>query len=1316
MTVPGPRALTGGQAGLWFVQRIDPASPALNTGEVVALSGEVDDAALVTAIEDVVRGVDVYWLRFEATDDGGAEQTEAPDHSWRVTRLDLRAADEPRRAAEDWIASDMSVVADLTGGDRTRRAFGQAVMRVADDEVWWYSRAHHLLVDGYAMSLVVERVAGRYGEIVGGSPAPEDGLVGWRHVADLDDAYVASPGHEIDRAYWMSTVADRDPPRSLSELVALPAPTMIRRRRLVAPDGFDRFRERCAGAEVSWPDALLALVAVYVARLTGRSDVALGLPVMGRLDRPTLRAAATMMNVVPLWVEVDPAGTVAEVAMAVARSRRAMRRHQRYRSEQLRRDLRLLGGDRRLHGPQVNIMPFELRHRFGSVAGRLRNVANGPVEDLTINVARRDQAGGLDIDVDANPRCYAPWEVEAHRDRLGWLIEDAPLDVAVEDLELVPPDEQTLVLDRWNATQHPVPDVSLAELVETQAVATPDAVALIGPDGPTMSYGALMAASGALAERLVERGVRPGELVGVSVERSIELVVALIAIARCGAGFVPFDTEYPAARRAHMRRVATPRCMIVDQPSGGSPGLDEPIDEIVLEDWWAASATSRWSRPWSIPPGSPAYVIFTSGSTGAPKGVEIGQRAIVNRLLWMQDRYRLVSTDRVLQKTPAGFDVSVWEFFWPLIAGATMVVAAPGGQRDPAYLARAIVDHRVSTVHFVPSMLEAFLDDPASGATRGVLRRIICSGEVLPAELAGRAIERTGARLDNLYGPTEAAIDVTAWRVDPDRDRASVPIGRPVWNTALRILDRRGRLTPVGVPGELHLAGRQLARGYVGRADLTAERFIDDPFDASGGRLYRTGDLVRWRPDGAVEYLGRLDRQVKLRGQRIELGEIESVVAADAAVTAAVADVRAIGSGDQRLVAWVVPSTPGALDLDAVVRRAAGHLPAFMVPQHWVVIDELPVDVNGKLARSSLPDPVLDIATSPESVPRTPVEESVVCRFAEVLGLPAVGMDDDFFERGGHSLSATILVDRLRPILGDDLSVAEVFATPTPRRLLSRDRDVDSGFGPALAIRRRPGAPTVWCVHPAGGLAWCYAALGAALAPDVAVMGLQAPGWDGGELPATIDEMARRANQTLIAQRHGGDIHLLGWSVGGVIAHEMAVQLEESGVAVASVVLVDAYPSTSWRGRPEPTETDAWRALLYIGGIDPADAAGADGELTREAALDALGRERRALSTLSPERLDRMAEIVVNHGRAMHRHRERRYPGAVTHVAAAESTAAGFEPATWQGVVGGLTTRQSPGAHARQLSDEPLAALVDLLTSLTRAIRRHPDAPYREPG
>ncbi|WP_338270568.1 non-ribosomal peptide synthetase, partial [Corallococcus caeni] len=647
------------------------------------------------------------------------------------------------------------------------------------------------------------------------------------------------------------------------------------------------------------------------------------------------------------------------------------------------------------------------------------------------------------------------------------LLEAIVLDAGqqVSALPLMEEAERRQVLVDWNATATDFPrDATLHGLIEAQVERTPDAVALEF-EGRTLTYRKLDARANQLAHALIAQGVGPEVRVGLLLERSLELVVALLATLKAGGAYVPFDPAYPAQRLTWMLEDARPAVLLAQEHLLSRLPAHEARVLCLDTQWEALALQPRHAPPPRATADGLAYVIFTSGSTGRPKGAMNTHGPVVNRLRWMQSAYDLRPHDVVLQKTPFSFDVSVWEFFWPLMTGARLVVARPGGHQEPAYLARLISEAGVTTLHFVPSMLQVFLEEPGLEACTS-LRRVVCSGEALPVELAERCLRRLPwAGLHNLYGPTEAAVDVTFHQCLPGESRRSVPIGRPVANTQIRLLDSRMEPVPVGVPGELFIGGVQVGRGYLGRPELTAERFIPDAFsDTPGARLYRTGDVARWLPDGAIEYVGRADFQVKVRGLRIELGEIEASLEQHPGVQQAVVVAREDATGDKRLVAYVVPAS-ASLDIPTVREALRQRVPEYMVPSAFVALEALPLTPSGKLDRNALPAPEVSARDQASySPPSTPTEEVLATLWSGVLRADRIGREDDFFALGGHSLLATQLVSRIRSAFSVELPLRALFETPTLSRLALRvEEALQAAEGTALpppgAIARGDEAP-----------------------------------------------------------------------------------------------------------------------------------------------------------------------------------------------------------------------------------------------------------------
>ena len=637
---------------------------------------------------------------------------------------------------------------------------------------------------------------------------------------------------------------------------------------------------------------------------------------------------------------------------------------------------------------------------------------------------------------------------------LGSVIESP--DRPVGELPMLPDEERESLLRTWSGADVEYPQIPLHELVEAQARRTPDAVAVVSAD-ERLTYGELNVRANQLARHLQALGVERDSLVAISLERSLDLIVGLLGILKAGGAYLPLDPELPRERvefmltdsRATLLVSSEPMLGCLPQFEGRTICLDRDRSEIALRD------TSDLSVP--VDPDDLAYVIYTSGSTGRPKGVLNTHRGIVNRLLSMQDTYRLDESDRLMQKTQISFDVSVREVFWPLLHGASLVVAAPGEHGNPAYLADLIEREQISTLHFVPSMLQLFLEETDPERCRS-LRCVLSGGEALPADLVSRFFERFDCELHNLYGPTEAAVSVTTWRCEDGYESPIVPIGRPVPNTQISVLDSRLEPVPVGVWGELYIGGVQVARGYHDRPELTAERFLENPF--GGGRRYRTGDLGRWTPDGVLEFRGRIDDQVKVRGFRVELGEIEVILREHEAVAkSAVVAVGAAG-GLTDLAAYVVleqDRPDDGLCAPELLSFLKGKLPGYMVPSTIAVLDELPLMPNGKLDRSALPDPDRDLAEQEYAEPETESERVLAKLWCELLGTDRVGRNDNFFALGGHSLLAARLVSRVSRQLEVDVPLRAFLQEPTiaalGREIRTDRREHEPRLPPLVAHR-----------------------------------------------------------------------------------------------------------------------------------------------------------------------------------------------------------------------------------------------------------------------
>ncbi len=1267
--------LSEAQSGLWFAQKLDPTNPIFNTAHYLDLRGDLDVTAFQVAVDQAAAEAQSLSLRF---DERGGEvwQVIDPVLAPRLVVVDLTNHADPRAEAAVRRRLDHDAPADLANGPLA----ANILFLLGPDQAQWYLRAHHLTTDGFGMVLFATRVAELYSAALGGAAAGGP-LSPLRQVWDEDAAYLVSDKRAADAAYWRELMADAPDVVSLAPGRAVTAHRFHRTERRLPAALTERIRARAEAAGVSWPDLLTAVTAAYIQRFSGAGEAVVGAPYMGRLGSASARVPAMVMNVPPVRLAPNEEAPLDEALVQASKALTRLRRHGRYRAEQLRRDVGRLGGTRRLYGPLINVLPFDQPPRFRDLDVAVHVLSTGPVDDVSFTF-RGDAAPNLTLEVDANPDLYGAEDTAAHGERLAAFL-DGALDAAtLGDIPIATPAEAARELEAFNATARAVPDVTLTGLIETAMQANPDAPALSFGD-VTLTYAELDRRTAALAGALARRGVRPEALVAVALPRSLELVIALVAVLRAGGAYLPLDLDHPPARIATILQRAAPVAVLAQADIEGLFG--ERL--LAAADWPTQGEPARQN----LAPAHAAYVIYTSGSTGEPKGVLVEHRAIVNRLLWMQAQYGTGPHTRILQKTPATFDVSVWEFFLALIGGGELVVAPPGAHRDPSAIAALVRRRAITDLHFVPSMLAAFLSDPAAAGLS--VAHVFCSGEELPADLRDRFHRTMSAELHNLYGPTEAAVDVSYWPASQDDASRPVPIGWPVWNTRLVILDDRLRPVAPGMTGHLHLGGVQLARGYLGRPDLTAERFVPDPHHP-GERLYGTGDVARRRADGAVVFLGRNDHQVKVRGLRIELGEVEAAIAETGFVREAVVLAREDRPGEKRLVAYVVP-TP-TYDLAAFRARLAARLPDYMVPAAVVALEALPTTSNGKLDRKRLPAPVFEAGVDLE--PRTPSERALAEIFGEVLGLarPA-GADDDFFALGGDSLSAVNAMLAIRERFGRDPGLGALFDQPRVADLAAlmdaETLDFDSGLGPLIRlVEGDRDLPPLFLIHPAGGLSWGYRILARSLSPRRTVYGVQSPALDpSSPAPDSIDALAALYSDRIVAAAGKGPIHLAGWSVGGIIAQAIAVRLEKAGHRVGLMAMLDSYPAECWRAEPEPDPVDALRALLAIAGYDPQD----HPQLrSREAIVGFLQAGDSPLGGLPEAALDGVIRVVLDTNRLVREHHHRPFGGRTTHVRAGlDHKDRPLTPDLWRPYAAELDVVEVPFLHP-QLTGPAASALI----------------------
>ncbi|MER5506838.1 amino acid adenylation domain-containing protein [Streptomyces sp. NPDC002766] len=1013
-----------GQSGILFQAALaDGSFDVYHMQFVLHLSGQVDPERMRSAGQALLDRYPNLRSAFVAAAGGDPVQV-VPEHvalPWRHIVLTDRSEAERDAALDRFLAEDRADQLDPTRPPLIRLALITAGPRQAKLVI----TAHHALFDGWSSPSVITDLIRLYSGTRRLPPA--------RGYGDYL-AWLATRDRDASAARWAAELAGFEQPTLVAPNTALQeAASAV--GRVEVPLSIDKGRElarRAAELGVTLNTLLQGAWAILLSKLTGQRDVVFGAAVNGRpADLPgSDEMVGLFINTLPIRVFCQPDHTVADVVTELQQRQTALLDHNYYGLADIQRGVGLPA----LFDTIVVFQSYPI-DREGMVDA---NIAAGFTIDgirpfagshypLTLNAS--DPYLRLSLDYQNN--LYDRGSAEVIAARLVRVLEQVLADprCPVRDIEVLAREERERLVREVNDTARPVAEDTLPDAFEVQVERSPEAIAVIGEE-ETLTYADFNRRANRLAHWLLEQGAGPERIVAVRIPRSVAMVVAIHAVVKAGAAYLPIDPDLPQERVRQLLDGAKPLLV-----------LESDLPEV--------SGYAQANPERDLSPDNAAYVIFTSGSTGGPKGVQVAHRSIMNRIAWGLAHFDVSAEDRMLLSTTASFDVSVPELFAPLLVGAAVVVARPDGRKDPGYLAELIARERVSGADFVPSLLEAFLAEPAARQCTS-LRWIEVAGEAFPAALANKMTELLPeCGVFNLYGPTEASVEVTGWQHVPGADR--VPIGTPIWNTQVYVLDAALRPVAPGVTGELYLAGAGLARGYLGRTALTAHRFVACPYGAPGTRMYRTGDAVRWNHDGQLEYIGRTDFQVKLRGFRIELAEVEAALTAHPDVDSAVAVVREDRPGDQRLVAYVVPGAgtdPAGPDAAALTELLRSRLPEYMVPSMIVPIAELPATPSGKLDRAALPMPG-DIEDAIGRGPRDHKEE-VLCRlFAELLGVEEIGIDVDFFSHGGHSLLATRLIGRIRSELDVEVKVTTVFRNSTVAQLAAR-------LDEPVASKRRP--------------------------------------------------------------------------------------------------------------------------------------------------------------------------------------------------------------------------------------------------------------------
>jgi enterobactin synthetase component F len=1173
--------LTTAQRGLWFTQKIAPEAN-MNIAESVEIHGMIEPELFQQALGQVV--VEAEQLRVNIVEsDGAPRQISKAVYDYGFPYIDTSGEPDPKAAAGTWMRHEMARPVDLVRDP----LWVSALLKTGDTEYFWYHRAHHLVCDGYGGGLVARRLAEVYTAYAEGREPRENHFCTVENTLKAEAEYRQSRHFERDREYWRKQLAGLPEAVTLSRSARRHglSSSLLRSSGRLSPETTRATVSLARAAGVSVPQVLISFIAAYYARATGAQDLVFGMPVSGRISRALRSAVGVCANMTPIRLRFERETTVFDLCAQVSRVMMQGLRHQQYRYEDLRRDLGLVGYDQNIAWLGGNIEPFDYRLSFGGAETTLRNLSNSSTEDLMVFVYDRGTGEGLQFDFDANPMLYTAGELDEHRRRFVLLLEgmlERP-DTPLRRVDVLGKAERAWLVADWNATAGDMPQATLPSMVAAQAEKTPDAAAVVFGD-TVLSYRQLQERSAAEANRLAASGVRPGDIVAVALRRSEQLPVALLAILRTGAAYLPLDLESPMERTRFVLEDARPVAVLVET------GLEA---EFALRgvrtlrwrgdgpDSGAAADASRLDER--------AYVLYTSGSTGQPKGVEIAHRNLSNFLEGMRRLLQPKTEERFLALTTLIFDIAGLELFLPLTTGSCVVIAGGEAVHNPPALAGLIRRAAVTHIQATPSVWRILLATPGLDVSHV---HALVGGEALPAELAAR-LRKQARRVTQLYGPTETTIWSTAFELEQEVGDAAPPIGRPILNTQVYVLDSERELAPTGCTGELYIGGAGVARGYLNRAELTQERFVADPFAKDGSHMFRTGDLVRWTPDGLLEFLGRADDQVKINGHRIELGEIESVMAeCDGVAQAAVTVLRQADGSGARLAGYLVRQPGNPLDVEEVRAFLEARLPGYMIPASLTVLEAMPLTPNGKLDRKALPPPNQgsgERTAGPVVQPATAVEQKLAALWRQVLQCENVGIHENFFEVGGDSLRAAEMAAAFPAWFGMELPLGKLLHTPTIAGMAQWVERAASGqthpLGVVLALRRSEGdgqqQRPLFCIHPMIGFSMGFASLLRHLNEGIPVYGLQSRGLDRAvSLPGSVEEIAADYYAQIRQIQPEGPYRIVGRSMGGLIGYCIAEQMQEQGQHVELLAMIDTLLFTAVDRVGVRTEADEVRAAL----------------------------------------------------------------------------------------------------------------------------------------
>ena len=1303
MARPPEIPLSFAQRRLWFMGRLEGPSPTYNIPVALRLGGRLDHVALETALGDVVQRHES--LRTIFVELNGTPCQRIMELAMAQPRLEV----VPATAAT--LAQALSDAARYCFDLSTEIPLRASLFTLGPDEHVLLLLVHHIAADGWSMTPLVRDLAQSYGARLNSHsaqlpvlPVQYADYTLWQHQTLGDET---DPHSALARqlAFWKQTLHAL--PEQLDLPTDRPRPAMASYRGQRVPlqlsaELHDRLLRLAGEHQSSLFMVLQAGIAALLTRLGAGTDIPIGSPIAGRTDTALEELVGFFVNTLVLRTDTSANPSFRQLLARVRATDLAAYANQELPFERM--------------VEQLNPARSLARHPLFQVMLAFQNASEPTLElpgmlvsaepvnidaagfDLTFSLgvkhAADGTAGGIAGSIQYSSDLFEQGSVTAIAERLVRLLEAAAAepDRPIGHLDILSPEERRKILVDWNATERPFLEATLPDLFEGHATRCPGVTALVF-ENSTLTYAELNVRANQLAHYLIRQGVGPEAIVAIALPRSIEMLVSLLAILKSGAAYLPLDPDYPQERLAYMLQDAKPGCVLTTVRLASL--LPEHCALVLIDHPDTHTRLSREpeSDPTDTQRAKPlqaehlAYVIYTSGSAGTPKAVVVTHRGIHSLTRAQIEQFAITPEARVLQFASLSFDVALSELAMSLLSGATLVLAG-ARERGGEPLAALIRNRAVTHAAFTPGVLASLSEELSS------LRSLIVGGEPCSPDLVAQWSE--GRRMVNAYGPTETTVCAT---ISAPLSGAIVPpIGRPIWNTRVYVLDANMEPVPPGVPGELYIAGAGLARGYLNRPALTAERFVANLYGAPGTRMYRTGDLARWCANGVLEFLGRADHQLKIRGLRIEPGEIETSLGRHPSVAQVAVIAREDRPGDKRLVGYVVPIAGESLHPAGLRAHLARTLPDYMVPAAIVPLGALPLTPNGKINREALPVPDLT-STIISRAPRTPEEEILCAIFAETLHVARVGIDDNFFELGGHSLLATRLISQIQARLGGNLSIRSLFEAPTVAGLLTQWNAADhqDPLEVLLPLRPRGASQPLFCIHPAGGLSWCYRRL-LPLLEDHPLYGLQARGTSNPDaLPPTLEEMASNYLRRIRQIQSRGPYLLLGWSFGGLVAYEMATQLQSQGENGTFLALLDSYPPDQQVSPHMPDDGELLADLLREAGVDPKLSEAEEWSTRHTGYLDRPLRTGTLAAGVSKQELVSMLKVYKNNIALASKFVPRRFDGNLLLFIASRG-ATDSRKHTWATHIrGDIKSYEIACEHATMLDPGPLGEIASAL-------------------